>query len=72
MAAVSVYYYFRVIQAMYFKDGDSNKLQTSKAFTYTLLALAALGIFLAFIQTTALLVLFLTTGKRLVFQSLNP
>jgi len=46
MAAVSVYYYFRVIQAMYFKDGDSNKLETSKAFNYTLLALAALVIFL--------------------------
>jgi NADH-quinone oxidoreductase subunit N len=46
MAAVSVYYYFRVIQAMYFKDGSSNKLETSKAFNYTLLALAALVILL--------------------------
>ena len=42
MAAVSVYYYFRVIQAMYFKEGDETKLETSKSFNYTLLALSAL------------------------------
>jgi NADH-quinone oxidoreductase subunit N len=46
MAAVSVYYYFRVIQAMYFKEGDAAKLETSKAFNYTLLILAALVILL--------------------------
>ena len=46
MAAVSVYYYFRVIQAMYFKEGDAAKLETSKAFNYTLLILAALIIVL--------------------------
>jgi len=49
MAAVSVYYYFRLIQAMYFKDGESVKLETSKPFNYTLLLLAilviALGIY---------------------------
>jgi NADH-quinone oxidoreductase subunit N len=46
MAAVSVYYYFRVIQAMYFKDGDAAKLETSKSFRYTLVLLAALIILL--------------------------
>ena len=42
MAAVSVYYYFRVIQSMYFKEGDAIKFETSKSFNYTLLALAGL------------------------------
>ena len=32
MAAVSVYYYFRVIQAMYFKEGDAPTLQISSSF----------------------------------------
>ncbi|MGQ0739364.1 MAG: NADH-quinone oxidoreductase subunit N [Bacteroidota bacterium] len=49
MAAISVYYYFRVIQAMYFKEGDDPKIQTSPAFKWTLVFLAAaiilLGIF---------------------------
>ena len=49
MAAVSVYYYFRVIQSMYFKDGEAVKLQLSRPFNYTLLLLAllviALGIY---------------------------
>lgn len=49
MAAVSVYYYFRVIQAMYFKDGDSPRIEVSAAFKWTLVILAAavvvLGIF---------------------------
>jgi len=46
MAAVSVYYYFRVIQAMYFKEGESIKLETTRSFNYTLLLLAALVIIL--------------------------
>jgi len=29
MAAVSAYYYFRVIQAMYFKDGPTNSVQAT-------------------------------------------
>ena len=41
-AAVSVYYYFKVIQAMYFRDGE-NKLGTISArFTYLLLLVAAI------------------------------
>jgi NADH-quinone oxidoreductase subunit N len=48
-AAVSVYYYFRVIQAMYFKDGEKQELETSTGFRVLLVLLAAgivlLGIF---------------------------
>jgi len=48
-AAVSVYYYFRVIQAMYFKDGDAQEVEASGAFKALLVILAAivvvLGIF---------------------------
>ena len=50
MAAVSVYYYFRVIQAMYFKEGDeNNSIEVTPSFKWTLVILAAfvilLGIF---------------------------
>jgi NADH-quinone oxidoreductase subunit N len=49
MAAVSVYYYFRVIQAMYFKEGDDPAIEVSPAFKWTLVILAAavilLGVF---------------------------
>jgi NADH-quinone oxidoreductase subunit N len=46
MAAVSVYYYFRVIQAMYFKDGEEQSLETSAGFRWTMVALAAIVIIL--------------------------
>lgn len=47
MAAVSVYYYFRVIQAMYFKEGDGkHTIEVSSAFKWTLVILAALVILL--------------------------
>lgn len=45
MAAVSVYYYFRVIQAMYFREGSAT-LQASKGFKTTLVLLTALIILL--------------------------
>jgi NADH-quinone oxidoreductase subunit N len=41
-AAVSVYYYFRVIQAMYFKEGDVNFPPVTSSFKYLLVAVAAL------------------------------
>lgn len=41
-AAVSVYYYFRVIQAMYFKEGCTETEPITKSFTTGLLLLAAL------------------------------
>ena len=47
MAAVSVYYYFRVIQAMYFKEGDINSnIRFSPAFKGILVILAAVVILL--------------------------
>lgn len=47
MAAVSVYYYFRVIQAMYFKEGDVNADMTvTPAFKSILVFLAVLVILL--------------------------
>jgi NADH-quinone oxidoreductase subunit N len=45
MAAVSVYYYFRVIQAMYFREGQAN-LEASTGFKLTLAGVAALVILL--------------------------
>ena len=49
MAAVSVYYYFRLIQAMYFKEEESGGIVVSQGFKITLISLAAatiiLGIF---------------------------
>ncbi len=45
-AAVSVYYYFRVIQAMYFKDGESQVAPISPAFKIILALLAGLVILL--------------------------
>jgi NADH-quinone oxidoreductase subunit N len=46
MAAVSVYYYFRVVQAMYFKDGEPQQIEASNPFKWTLVAVAALIIML--------------------------
>jgi NADH-quinone oxidoreductase subunit N len=46
MAAVSVYYYFRLIQAMYFKEGNATIGQVSPAFKITLVAVAAVTIIL--------------------------
>ena len=46
MAAISVYYYFRLIQAMYFKDGTATLPQVSITFKATLVAVAAITIIL--------------------------
>ncbi len=45
-AAVSVYYYFRVIQAMYFKDGNSATEEITTSFKTGIILLAALIILL--------------------------
>jgi NADH-quinone oxidoreductase subunit N len=45
-AAISVYYYFRVIQAMYFKDGEKQDIDASPSFKILLILLAALIIIL--------------------------
>lgn len=46
MAAVSVYYYFRLIQAMYFKEGKATVANVSLGFKATLVAVAAVTILL--------------------------
>jgi NADH-quinone oxidoreductase subunit N len=46
MAVVSIYYYFRVIQAMYFKEGDGQAIEVTTAFKLTLILLAGLIILL--------------------------
>ncbi|WP_018611052.1 NADH-quinone oxidoreductase subunit N [Segetibacter koreensis] len=45
-AAVSVYYYFKVIQAMYFKDGNIVLAPVTNSFKYLLLAVAVIIVFL--------------------------
>jgi NADH-quinone oxidoreductase subunit N len=48
-AAISVYYYFRVIQAMYFKEGEAQEISTTPVFRGLLISVAiivvVLGIF---------------------------
>jgi NADH-quinone oxidoreductase subunit N len=46
MAAVSVYYYFRLIQSMYFKSGNATISGSTTGFKYTLAALAGITILL--------------------------
>ncbi len=46
MAAVSAYYYFRLIQAMYFKDGVMEPIEISSGFKYTLITIAAITVLL--------------------------
>ncbi len=46
MAAVSAYYYFKLIQAMYFKEGTPAPIEISNGFKYTLLSLAVVTILL--------------------------
>ncbi|CAN5229768.1 NADH-quinone oxidoreductase subunit N [soil metagenome] len=45
-AAVSAYYYFRVIQAMYFKDGNPETENITPSFKFGLIAVAAIIILL--------------------------
>lgn len=45
-AAISVYYYFRVIQAMYFKEGEAQEIEASSGFKGILIAVAAVVVLL--------------------------
>ncbi len=45
-AAISVYYYFRVIQAMYFKEGDGQTISVTPVFKTILVIVAGLVILL--------------------------
>jgi NADH-quinone oxidoreductase subunit N len=54
-AAVSVYYYFKVIQAMYFKEGTATlHNQSTPAFKYALIALVAIVIIIGVYPTSVL------------------
>jgi NADH-quinone oxidoreductase subunit N len=50
-AAVSVYYYFRVIQAMYFREGDAEVTHASSFFRWTLVVTAAIVVVLGLYPT---------------------
>lgn len=54
-AAVSVYYYFRVIQAMYFKEGDAQAADVTPGFKGLLLFMAVLIILLGVMPNSLLL-----------------
>jgi NADH-quinone oxidoreductase subunit N len=45
-AAISVYYYFKVVQAMYFKAGDGQKIVATPQFKYVLIAIVVIIILL--------------------------
>ena len=45
-AAISVYYYFRVIQAMYFKDGEAQEVEATPVFKGLLVVMAAIVVLL--------------------------
>lgn len=45
-AAISVYYYFRVIQAMYFKEGDGQAMEVGPGFKGLLIGMAAIVVLL--------------------------
>ncbi len=53
-AAVSVYYYFKVIQAMYFKEGNAETETFGQGFKITLVVLAAIIILLGIYPTVLL------------------
>ena len=46
MAAISVYYYFRLIQAMYFRDGSGQLLNFSSGFRFMMVILATITVLL--------------------------
>jgi NADH-quinone oxidoreductase subunit N len=58
MAAISVYYYFRVIQAMYFKTGNADVNIVTPSFKYIIIVLAALIILLGVFPQLLLLKLY--------------
>lgn len=53
-AAISVYYYFRLIQAMYFRTGEAEHTAVSIPFKITLVIVAALVIILGVLPQTLL------------------
>ena len=57
-AAVSVYYYFKVIQAMYFKEGNAETFEIRSGFKIGLLVVAGLIILLGIFPTALLTFLY--------------
>lgn len=53
-AAVSVYYYFKVIQAMYFKEGNAETAEIKPGFKLSLIVVAAVIILLGIFPTALL------------------
>ena len=53
-AAISVSYYFRVIQAMYFKQGEAGNIVVSGPFKLALVVVAALVILFGVLPQTLL------------------
>jgi len=53
-AAISAYYYFRVIQAMYFKAGNAEVRSYNKGFCFMLVILAAITILIGIFPTIIL------------------
>lgn len=54
MAAISVYYYFRLIQAMYFKEGDGQEIETTTLFNGVMISIAVLILLLGVLPTALL------------------
>ena len=57
-AAVSVYYYFKVIQAMYFKDGNFALLHVTNSFKFLLLGVAVIIVILGIYPNALLSLLY--------------
>jgi NADH-quinone oxidoreductase subunit N len=57
-AAVSAYYYFKVIQAMYFRDGDIVFAPVTSGFKYLLLAVAVIVVILGVYPSALLSMLY--------------
>ena len=53
-AAVSVYYYFKVIQAMYFKEGEAETFEIKGSFKFAVAILAAIIILIGIFPSLAL------------------
>jgi NADH-quinone oxidoreductase subunit N len=54
MAAISVYYYFRLIQAMYFKEGEGQEIETTPLFNGVMISIAVLILLLGVLPTALL------------------
>ena len=54
MAAISVYYYFRLIQAMYFKEGEGQVVETTPLFNGVMISIALLILLLGVLPTALL------------------